>query len=61
MKNGVLDRKIWLQKVWRAQQSFQKVLVVFVEFLSGCKIWSKRTGALAKFVIFFSWIFGGFL
>jgi hypothetical protein len=33
---------------------------VFVEFLSGYKLWRKRTGALAKFGKF-SGIFGGFL
>jgi hypothetical protein len=48
MENRVPDRKIWLWKIWRAQWYFQKVLGVFVEFLSGCKLWHERTVALLR-------------
>jgi hypothetical protein len=46
--------------LWKAKWSFQKVLQVSVEFLSGWMLWHDRKVALVKFGKF-SGIFGEFL
>jgi hypothetical protein len=48
MENRAPDRKIWFWKLWSVKWSFQKVLGVFVEFLSGSKLWHERTRALVN-------------
>jgi hypothetical protein len=49
MENGALYRKIWLWNISRSNSLFKRFWGVFVEFLSGWKLWCKRTGAHEKF------------
>jgi hypothetical protein len=47
-ENRASKRKIWFWKLWRVNGHFRTFRGVFVEFLSGEKLWHERIRALAK-------------
>jgi hypothetical protein len=48
-ENGALDRKIWALEYFKGKTVFLGGSEGICRFLSGWKLWHKRTGAIAMF------------
>jgi hypothetical protein len=49
IENGALDRKIWALEYFKGKTVFLGGSEGICRFLSGWKLWHKRTGAIAMF------------